>query len=69
MKFHGFAFHNLQNFQVDKRFITDMDTDIRVTISWDIDNHDVELHCVEPDGQTCFSLCVNKLLFFFCVDK
>jgi len=56
MKFNGFSFHNQQNYTVDKRVIYEMDTDIRVTMSWDADAHDVELHCVEPDGDVCYSL-------------
>ena len=63
MKYQGYSFYNQQNFSVDKRFIYEMDLDIRVTISWDCDNHDVELHCIEPDGEKCYSFKVRFPLY------
>eukprot|EP01114_Cavostelium_apophysatum_P023555 TRINITY_DN890_c0_g1_i4.p1 TRINITY_DN890_c0_g1~~TRINITY_DN890_c0_g1_i4.p1 ORF type:complete len:1759 (-),score=363.22 TRINITY_DN890_c0_g1_i4:29-5305(-) len=55
MKESGFSFHNQQNFRVDKRFLSEMDADIRVVIQWDADLINVELQCVEWNGDICNS--------------
>ena len=53
MKQLGYLYKNEQNVTIDKRYIANMEVDIRVVITWDQDNVDVELHCEEPTGERC----------------
>jgi len=39
---------------IDKRFILNLDFDIRISMAWDTDDTDVDLHVVEPDGTECY---------------
>jgi len=51
----GLSFpHQLLN-QVDHRLFHPFDLDIRVSIQWDTDMTDVELHVTEPNGEECYS--------------
>jgi len=58
MRAKGFAFHAKQGQAlIDKRLVAyELGVDIRVVVGWDSDLLDVELHCVEPNGETCYSL-------------
>jgi len=44
-------------YPLDSRFIMPFEVDIRVTLSWDLDNTDVDLYVEEPQtyGEICFS--------------
>ena len=55
MKYGSFAFHNVQNYQMDKRLLSPVDVDIRVVLYWDADNTNVELMVEEPNKETCFA--------------
>jgi hypothetical protein len=39
---------------VDARLIKLLDLDVRITLSWDADNTDVDLHIIEPSGEEAF---------------
>jgi tetratricopeptide (TPR) repeat protein len=39
---------------VDKRLIKHLDMDIRIVMSWDADNTDMDLHVVEPSGEEAY---------------
>jgi len=41
--------------KVDKRIYNFCDVDLRVTMQWDTDKTDIELHVIEPTGDTCYS--------------
>jgi len=52
VNWHGFGV--LLN-EVDSRFISPVQVDLRITIVWDTDMTDVELHVIEPSGEECYS--------------
>ena len=58
LKHLGFLYDSKLDFSIDKRYLTSMEVDIRVTISWDVDEHDIELYCVEPNNEICYSFSV-----------
>ena len=39
---------------VDERLRTLLDVDVRIVMSWDADNTDIDLHVVEPSGEEAF---------------
>ncbi len=39
---------------IDKRLRKNLDVDLRIVLSWDADNTDIDLHVVEPSGETAF---------------
>jgi tetratricopeptide (TPR) repeat protein len=39
---------------LDKRLIKKVDCDIRITMTWDADNTDIDLHVLEPSGEQAF---------------
>ena len=39
---------------LDKRLIKPIDCDMRITMTWDADNTDVDLHVVEPSGEEAY---------------
>ncbi len=39
---------------VDKSLIKSMPVDIRVVINWNMNNTDIDLHVIDPNGETCF---------------
>jgi len=53
MKEKGFAYHNQQQIVIDRRFVSQMDLDLRVVLSWDFDEIDIQLQCNEPNGDIC----------------
>jgi len=55
MRYKGLTFQTQQNFKIDKRFLSDMDVDIRVVLCWDADGVDVELQCLEWNNEKCHS--------------
>jgi len=55
MKFKGFSYQNEQRFKTDKRFVNEMDVDLRVILCWDTDLINIELECEEWNGQKCNS--------------
>ena len=40
--------------KVDPRLRADLPVDIRVVLNWDTDNSDMDLHVIDPRGETCF---------------
>jgi len=38
----------------DSRFQHDVGMDIRISMAWDTDNTDIDLHVVEPHGEECY---------------
>lgn len=44
----------LRKLPVDKRLIKKLDMDIRIVMSWDADNTDMDLHVVEPSGEEAY---------------
>ncbi len=40
--------------QIDPRFRTLLDLDVRISMSWDADNTDIDLHVFEPDGSHAY---------------
>lgn len=40
--------------QLDEKLLKNLDVDIRIVMSWDADNTDVDLHVVEPSGEEAF---------------
>jgi hypothetical protein len=36
---------------LDRRLITPIDCDMRITMTWDADNTDIDLHVIEPSGE------------------
>src|SRR5206468_5776733 len=40
--------------QIEKLGVAQPQSDLRVTISWNTDNTDVDLWVIEPDGTKCF---------------
>ena len=56
MKHKSFTFQNAQNYETDKRFLSEVEVDIRAVLYWDSDNTNVELVCEEPDGEMCYAL-------------
>jgi len=40
--------------EIDKRLLKNLDVDVRIVMSWDADNTDVDLHVVEPSGEEAF---------------
>jgi len=49
---HGFG--TLLN-EIDKRFLATIKVDLKISIMWDTDMTDVELHVIEPSGEKCYS--------------
>jgi len=41
--------------EVDKRFLAPVKVDLKITIIWDTDMTDVEIHVIEPLGEECYS--------------
>ncbi|MBR3506483.1 MAG: DUF2135 domain-containing protein, partial [Lentisphaeria bacterium] len=39
---------------VDKRLVHPLEMDLRVTIGWDTDMSDMDLHTIDPTGEECF---------------
>jgi len=39
---------------IDPRLLGNLPVDIRVVLNWDTDNSDMDLHVVDPRGETCF---------------
>ena len=39
---------------IPKEFRQNLDTDLRIVMSWDADATDVDLHVVEPSGEECY---------------
>ena len=44
----------LRKLPVDKRLIKKLDMDVRIVMSWDADNTDMDLHVVEPSGEEAY---------------
>jgi len=44
----------LRKLPVDKRLIKKLDMDIRIVMSWDADNTDMDLHVVEPSNEEAY---------------
>lgn len=44
----------LTELPVDKRLIKHLDMDIRIVMSWDADNTDMDLHVIEPSGEEAY---------------
>lgn len=40
--------------KIDKRFIYKMDCAIRISMAWDTDSTDIDLHCYDPNGEHIF---------------
>jgi tetratricopeptide (TPR) repeat protein len=38
----------------DPRLVKPLDPDLRIVLTWDTDNTDIDLHVVEPSGETCY---------------
>jgi tetratricopeptide (TPR) repeat protein len=38
----------------DPRLVRRLDPDLRIVMTWDTDNTDIDLHVVEPTGEECF---------------
>ena len=39
---------------IDSRLLRNLPLDLRVVLSWDADNTDIDLYVIDPDGQICF---------------
>ena len=39
---------------IEKEYRRNLDTDLRIAMEWDVDNTDVDLHVLEPDGEEAF---------------
>jgi len=39
---------------LDNRFKHDVGMDIRISMAWDTDNTDIDLHVIEPHGEECY---------------
>jgi uncharacterized protein YfaP (DUF2135 family) len=39
---------------MDQRLVKNLDVDVRIVMSWDADNTDVDLHMVEPSGEEAY---------------
>jgi Ca-activated chloride channel family protein len=44
----------LQKLPVDRRLIKQLTMDIRIVMSWDADNTDMDLHVIEPSGEEAY---------------
>ena len=53
---HGEAAHErgITDIPLDKRLIKPIDCDMRITMTWDADNTDIDLHVIEPSGERAF---------------
>ena len=40
--------------QFDAEFARNLDLDVRIALSWDVDNTDIDLHVLEPDGEEAY---------------
>ena len=40
--------------EIDKKFLKNLDTDVRIVLMWDADNTDIDLHVLEPSGEEVF---------------
>ena len=38
----------------DRRLLTNLDSDVRIIMTWDSDSSDMDLHVIEPTGEECF---------------
>jgi hypothetical protein len=56
---NGFRYMNEQGAEVDSRFLTSVDVDLRVVLCWDSDNIDVELVVEEPNTRIASSFTVG----------
>lgn len=41
-------------FNLDPRLIRNLDMDLRIVMSWDADNTDIDLHVIEPSGEEAY---------------
>jgi hypothetical protein len=44
---------NLNTSKIDKRLIIDIPIDVRVVMNWNINNTDIDLHVIDPNGEEC----------------
>ena len=44
----------VSNISLDKRLIKPIECDMRITMTWDADNTDIDLHVVEPSGEEAY---------------
>ena len=44
----------ITNIPLDKRLLKPIDCDMRITMTWDADNTDIDLHVVEPSGEQAY---------------
>jgi len=42
-----------KHYPIDARLIKLLDPDLRIVMTWDTDNTDIDLHVTEPTGETC----------------
>ncbi|MDR2179359.1 MAG: DUF2135 domain-containing protein [Synergistaceae bacterium] len=40
--------------RIDSRFLSNLPLDLRVVLTWDTDNTDIDLHVIDPDGEEAF---------------
>jgi hypothetical protein len=45
---------SLNTSQIDERLIINIPVDIRVVINWNMDNTDIDLHVIDPNGEECY---------------
>ncbi len=44
----------LKHYPIESRLIQLLDPDLRIVMTWDTDNTDIDLHVTEPSGEICF---------------
>ena len=40
--------------EIDAKFAQNLDTDLRIMMTWDVDNTDIDMHVVEPSGEEIY---------------
>lgn len=57
LKAHGFDYEDLAqrvDLKTPKNMTTDFPVDLRISMAWDTDMTDVDLHVIEPGGEECY---------------